>query len=291
MAERLDIDALRALKAIADHGGVTRAAKHLSLSQSAVSHKIRRLEESIDCALLSRRPGAPLLTDAGERLLSYAERILNIHDEAVRSLSKRTLAGKIRLGMTEDTTSGGLARILARFAQLHPSVSVRTHVAQSLVLQRELEERQIDIAVMQIFAADVQASDIVLFQESLHWVRSLDCQIDAHGQVPFLAFDEDCFYRHWAMENGATRGWRLETILECASAAGIGAAVEAGMGISLLNERYVTSSMEVVDYLFTKPPDIAYIVRPSSKTKSGAVRALAREIAHETGRPHALEAA
>ena len=67
MAVKLDVDSLRALKCVADHGGVTRAAHHLSLSQSAVSHKIKRLEDHIDRALLTRRAGAPLLTETGKR--------------------------------------------------------------------------------------------------------------------------------------------------------------------------------------------------------------------------------
>ena len=65
MSARLDIDALRALQSIVLQGGVTRAAEHLSLSQSAVSHKSKGLEENIGSALLNRKPGAPLLTDTG----------------------------------------------------------------------------------------------------------------------------------------------------------------------------------------------------------------------------------
>ena len=108
MIQRLDIDALRTLCAIVDHGGITRASEHLSLSQSAVSHKMKRLEQNIDCTLLTRRPGAPLLSSEGQRLLKYARRILALHDEALLSFSKQPLTGKIRLGMTEDVTSSDL---------------------------------------------------------------------------------------------------------------------------------------------------------------------------------------
>ena len=59
MSGKLEIDGLRALRAIAESGGVTKAADRLALSQSGVSHKIRRLEESIGCRLLSRQAGAP----------------------------------------------------------------------------------------------------------------------------------------------------------------------------------------------------------------------------------------
>lgn len=117
---RLEIDALRVLSAIRNHGGVTRAAEALGLSQSAVSHKIRRLETSLGCDLLSRRPGAPLFTAEGEDLLGYASRILGLHDEALLSLSKTALTGRLMLGLTEDTTCSDLARILGRFRRLHP---------------------------------------------------------------------------------------------------------------------------------------------------------------------------
>ena len=90
-ARRLDIDALRALRAIDQHGGVTRAAEALGLTQSAVSHKVKRLETSLDCDLLSRRPGAQMFTRAGQDLLDYAARILGLHDEALLSLIRTRL--------------------------------------------------------------------------------------------------------------------------------------------------------------------------------------------------------
>lgn len=77
---RLDIDALRALRAIKLHGGVTRAAEALGLTQSAVSHKIKRMEASLGCELLNRRPGGGMFTADGEGLLAYAAKILGLHD-------------------------------------------------------------------------------------------------------------------------------------------------------------------------------------------------------------------
>ena len=131
MQRRLEIDALRTLIAVEQTGGVTRAAEVLGLSQSAVSHKIRRLETSLDCDILCRKPNGPMFTPAGQDLLGYARRILGLHDEAVLSLSKSPLQGKIALGMTEDTTCSDLSRILGRFHRLHPQVAVRTKVRMS----------------------------------------------------------------------------------------------------------------------------------------------------------------
>jgi molybdate transport repressor ModE-like protein len=281
MAERLDIEGLRALLAIATHGGVTRAAEHLALSQPAVSHKIKRLETVLDCDLLARRAGGPLFTEAGERLLDYAQRMMDLHDEALAALGKKTLAGTIRLGMTEDTTGGDVARILGRFTRLHPATRVRTRISQSLTLNDWLAAGEIDIAVMQIFRHDVRPDDLVLYQDRLHWIKSHDLQLDLTAPVPFLAFDSNCFYKHWANAEGAQAGHRFEAVLECPSAAGILSSVRSGLGVALMNGLHLSPDMEVIKGIFPDPPPIAYVVRTRPKTRNDAVQALVREISRE----------
>jgi len=291
MKQRLEIDALRTLCAIEDFGGITRASEHLSLSQSAVSHKVKRLEGSIDCELLTRRAGAPLLTTDGRRLVIYARRILSLHDEALLSLSKQPLEGKVRLGMTEDTTSSDLSRILGRFTRLHPNVSVRTHVRQSLELEAELERGEIDLAVMQIFKHRLHSADMVLFDERLHWVKARDLVVNVDRPLPFLAYDDKCFYKHWAMSSDQVSAVGLETVLECASSAGIVSAVQAGLGIALLPGQYLTNEMQVIDDPFPRPPDVTFVVRTSRKFRSKSVTALANEIVREGSQLAKLRAA
>jgi DNA-binding transcriptional LysR family regulator len=290
LAQRLDIDSLRALCAIEDHGGVTRAAVFLGLSQSAVSHKVKRLETSLETELLSRRPGAALFTDAGQDLLIYAKRILNIHDEAVLSLSKTPLQGKISLGMTEDTTCSDLSRILGRFTRLHPAVSVRMQVHMSLTLRSMLAKGQIDVAIMQVFKHEVRPSDTVLSEERLLWVKSTDFKLDASRPVPFLSFDEHCFYRRWALDIGQN-GAVFETILECTSAAGIVAGISAGLGVALVGERHLRSGMQVIEDQFPAPPDMAFVVRVARKAHNKAIDALVTEIANDAVRHGSLRVA
>ncbi|WP_152491523.1 LysR family transcriptional regulator [Roseovarius sp. THAF27] len=291
LVQRLDIDALRALSAIEDHGGVTRAAAHLGLSQSAVSHKIKRLETSLDCDLLSRRPGAPLFTDTGRDLLGYARRILAIHDEALRSLSKTSVRGQISLGLTEDTTCSDLSHILGRFSRLHPGVSVRTRVLQSLVLQDLLAAGEIDFSIMQIFTHEVRAHDIELFRERLFWVKSPDFDLSSDTTVPFLSFDENCFYRRWAMDVAQEDGTVFATTLECASAAGIVSGVRSGLGVAILNERHVTPDMEILKDCFVEPPDVTYVARRARKLRNPAIDTLIEEIKREVAGERALRIA
>ncbi len=283
-SRRLEIDALRALWAIRHHGGITRAAEALGLSQSAVSHKIKRLETSLDCDLLSRKPGASMFTAAGEDLLDYAGRILGLHDEALLSLSKTSLAGRVALGLTEDTTCTDLARILGRFRRLHPNVSVRTKVRMSLILRGMLERGELDAAIVQVFAHEVRPTDVVLFREQLHWVKHPDLVLPPDGPVPFLSFDDECFYRRWALDIGQDGGAVLETVFECASAAGIIAAVTSGLGVALLNGRHLQPDMEIITQGLPTPPALAYVVRRGRKVRNPALDTLVAEIESEISR-------
>lgn len=290
--QKMDIDALQALCAIEDTGGVTRAAEHLALSQSAVSHKIRRLEDRLGRTLLARRAGAPVFTEDGLKLLGYARRILALHDEAVLSLTDRPLKGALRLGMTEDTTTSDLSRILGRFSRLHPEVAVRTHVSQSLTLEAELDRDEIDIAILQVFRHRMQETDLILAEDSLHWVKSPDLSVDEARPVPFLAYDDACFYRQWAMDPARSFKGDLTTVLTCASSAGIVSGVHAGLGVALLNGRFISPEMEVIDARFgPPPPGIAYIVRIGPKSRSEAARALAEAVMVESEAHRSLRAA
>ena len=281
---RLDIDALRALRAIRQHGGITRAAEALGLTQSAVSHKIKRLETSLDCELLTRRPGAVIFTPAGEELLDYAARILGLHDEALLSLTRTDLAGRILLGLTEDTTCSDLSRILGRFHRLHPQVAVRTKVRMSLVLRAMMERGELDAAIIQVFAHEVRPTDLVLLREDLHWVKAPDLVIPDGGAIPFLSFDDECFYRQWALDIGQDGGALLETVFECKSSAGIVAAVTAGLGVALLSDRHLRPEMEVIRTRLPAPPGLAYVVRRARKTRSPALDSLIAEVESEVGR-------
>ncbi|MER8705198.1 LysR family transcriptional regulator [Mesorhizobium sp. M1088] len=283
-SRRLDIDALRAIRAVKLHGGVTRAADALGLTQSAVSHKIKRLETSLGCEILNRRPGGGMFTSDGEKLLEYAAKILALHDEALVSLAKSDLAGRIMLGLTEDTTCSDLSRILGRFHRLHPQVTVRTKVRMSLVLRSMLERGELDMAMVQVFSHEIRPTDVVLFREDLHWVKSRELSFSRQGPIPFLSFDDDCFYRRWAIDIGQDGGVELETLFECSSAAGIVAAVSAGLGVALLSDRHILKDMEVIDGLLPEPPGLAYIVRRAKKVRNPALDSLISDIASEVSR-------
>ena len=134
MKRNLDMTALRALLAVQDHGGVTRAAGVLNLTQSAVSMQIKRLEDSLGLALFERRGRAMVPTAAGEQLLSYARRMLVLNDEVVGRLTDADLSGEIRLAVPYDIVTPVIPPILQAFLRAYPRMKVQlqathTHLA------------------------------------------------------------------------------------------------------------------------------------------------------------------
>jgi LysR family transcriptional regulator, low CO2-responsive transcriptional regulator len=137
---------LKAFHAVAVHGGFSRAAEALGLTQPAVSDHVRKLEESYGVQLFTRAAAGVSLTDMGRKLFAIAERLFEAETEAVELLSRgRTLEeGQITIGA--DAASHVLPEI-ARFRLKHPKLSVRLVTGNSAQLLRRLEDFSIDIAV------------------------------------------------------------------------------------------------------------------------------------------------
>src|ERR1700726_2508322 len=98
----LDLELLRSFVSVVDAGGFTRAGERVHRTQSTVSQQIKRLEEDLGHPLLNRTGKDVTPTEAGERLLSYARRLLSLAEEARDVLSRSGNEGAIRLGVPED---------------------------------------------------------------------------------------------------------------------------------------------------------------------------------------------
>lgn len=283
MNARLDIDVLRTLKAVADFGGVTKAADHLCVTQSAVSHKIRRLESSVGKSILRREAGAPLLTEDGELLLAYGMRIISLHDEVLSAMHESSVDGQVRLGITEGVADTHLVNILARFSRVYPSATVKTHAELSLKLINQLEEGKIDIAILNVFEESVLDEDRIVGHEELVWVESKDFHPSKLAPVPYISFTRDCFCREWAEEqlNRGKTGVDLETVLECRSVIGVNKAVSAGLGVTLINKSSMNTDCRIIDLGFPTPPKIATVLRARQGELSHAAHVLMEEISAE----------
>lgn len=148
MAERR----LQVFHAVAKHGSFTRAAEHLFMTQPAVTFQIKQLEEHFNTRLLERGHGHVGLTPAGEVVLAYAERILDLSDELESRISELTddLGGVLSIGTSTTIAAYWLPRLLERFKQKYPRVVPRVVVGNSQLTESRVVARELDIGLIEI---------------------------------------------------------------------------------------------------------------------------------------------
>ena len=112
----LDLDALRSFVTGMECGSFAQAALRLSRSTSAVSAQLKKLESQCGTALVAKQGRHLVLTAEGEKLMSYARRLLALNDETLRALRGERLTGEIHLGMQEDFGESLMPGILGQGA-------------------------------------------------------------------------------------------------------------------------------------------------------------------------------
>ncbi|MEC9369629.1 MAG: LysR family transcriptional regulator, partial [Pseudomonadota bacterium] len=166
----LDTDHLRTLVAIAESGSFTRAADEVNKTQAAVSMQMRRLEESVGRRLFNKAGRTNRLTPEGEHLLEYARRIISLNNEALSILTEPELSGFVRIGTPDDYAERFLPQIFARFARTHPLVEVEISCQGSTSLFQEIQQGNLDLAIVTHMDADSRGE--VIRREQLFWVTS-----------------------------------------------------------------------------------------------------------------------
>src|ERR1700693_3840812 len=143
----LDLDLLRSFVSVVDAGGFTRAGERVHRTQSTVSQQIRRLEETLGHPLLHRNAKQATPPEEGERLLSYARRILALAEEARDVVARPAGDGVVRLGIPEDFAAYRLADVLSGFARSRPGLRLDVRCGLSARLSRDLERGELDLAL------------------------------------------------------------------------------------------------------------------------------------------------
>jgi DNA-binding transcriptional LysR family regulator len=241
----LDLELLRSFVSVVDAGGFTRAGERVHRTQSTVSQQIKRLEDDVGQPLLNRNGKDVTPTEAGERLLSYARRLLSLAEEARDVLSRPGNEGAIRLGVPEDFAAYRLTKLLASFSRSRPGLRLDVRVDQSAYLRRDLERGELDLALFKRGAGE--KGGIAVWPERVHWVTSKTHPIDAEiRSVPLIGFPTGCLYRARAIHaiESAGRAWHMA--YTSSSLTGIQAAVAAGLGLSILSEIAIQADHRVL---------------------------------------------
>jgi DNA-binding transcriptional LysR family regulator len=228
----LDLDLLRCFVLVAEQGGFTAAGQSLGLTQSAVSLKIKRLEDTVRRPVFRRTSRSVTLTREGETLLAYARRLLALNDEAVQRLIAPPVAGRLRLGVADHFVPRSLAPILARFARAFPDVQLEVEVGRSHELRAKQVAGGLDLVLGK--RRDGETAGTPIWTEPVVWAAAPDWVAPAGRPLPLALLPEGCMFRDRALRALARAGLACETVFTCDSLLGLAAAAQAGFALTVL---------------------------------------------------------
>ncbi|MCV6823758.1 MULTISPECIES: LysR family transcriptional regulator [Halocynthiibacter] len=228
MPRNLDLTSLRSFVAVADSGGVTRAAGFLNLTQSAVSMQLKRLEESLGAELLDRSARTIALTPTGERLLTYARRMLDLNDEIFARMTDQAYEGEIVLGVPHDIVYPAIPEVLKRFAAEYPRMRVQLLSSVTVKLKEKFARGEADMILTTEDGCDTGGETLV--ERRLVWVGAPNGV--AWRQRPLrLAFEPNCMFRTAAQKGLDAADIPWEVAVDSDSTRTIEASVSADLAV------------------------------------------------------------
>jgi len=234
----VDLVSLQIFKAVAESGGITRAAARLHRVQSNVTTRVKQLEASLGAQLFHRRRRRLELSAEGRTLLAYAERLLALSSEARAALRSGAPRGVLRIGSLESTAATRLPPVLSRYHLAYPEVRLEMVTGTSGALVGKVLTGELEAAfVAEPFTAQGLEMQHA-FSEELVLIApkgfaAISSARDA-AHLPVLAFAAGCSYR-LRLESWLGRaGVSPERVMEYGSYHAIVACVAAGCGIAVV---------------------------------------------------------
>jgi DNA-binding transcriptional LysR family regulator len=239
----LDITTLRSFLAVADAGGVTRAASFLNLTQSAVSMQIKRLEDNLNLTLLDRQGRGVALTAAGEQLLAYARRIVDLNDEVYGKLTNTVWEGEIILGVPHDIIYPAIPNVMKAMQRDFPRVKVQLHSSYSSDLKERFARGEVDVILTTETRPDGAAE--VLMKVPLRWYGAPGGQAWKTSPLP-VAFCNHCSFRPVALGTLEKSGTHWDLVLSSDSDRAIEVAVSADLAVTSVLEGHEPPQFEAI---------------------------------------------
>jgi DNA-binding transcriptional LysR family regulator len=240
----LDSRQLRALVSLAQTGSFTETARQLHLSQSAISHSIKALEEEVRCRLLDRVGKSVRLTLAGEQLLAHAKKILLEMDAARERLEElgKWGHGRLRIGASPTTCQYILPAVLREFKDSFPQCLIQIEPGDTPDSVDCLHQNRIDLALAleprrepQLEFRPLFEDDLQFLVSALHpWAQAGKVERDEITRQRFIIYTRSSYVSDMIDEYFRRDSIVLPTSIELGSMEAIKELVKLGLGVSIL---------------------------------------------------------
>jgi DNA-binding transcriptional LysR family regulator len=249
----LDLDLVRCFVTVVKTGGFTRASKELHLTQSAITLKIKRLEDLLQKRLFLRTTKPLELSPEGKVVLGYASRLLDLNLELFQRLAEPRETGVLRLGIVQHFGYHFLPVWLSEFKKDWPGARLVTDMGTTADLLKGLEEERFDLVIAPAgYATSAQSRMASMLQEQylqkepLIWVQAERSKIDAtKDPLPLITFGPLCRFRPIAVEALRKAGRSWEIVYDSPSISSVQMAVEADLGLSILSPFWLVPGIDI----------------------------------------------
>ena len=252
----LDIDLLRTFVALAETESFTAAGERLGATQSAVSVRLKKLEERLGRRLFDRTPRVVTPTPFGEGFLSEARRVLAVHDDVLARATTSGPTRRLSLGVSEHATGGRLPQVMRALRDLMPGLALSVTLGLSEELTADWEAGRHDAVVVRRLGRTTAGSGTgrQLFPDDLVWCAAPDLLRRPDEPIPLAVIARPCRLMETAVEamEAADLPWRLAFVSRDLVA--VQAAVEAGLGIGCVGRSAVPPGALVLGAADGLPP-------------------------------------
>lgn len=272
-------DLLRAFIAIIDLKGFARAGDQLGRTQSAISLRMKRLQEIIEAPLFTKEGGTQL-TEEGEIVAGYARQILALNDGMLVKLARRESGGRLRLGMPNDYADHFLPRLMSGLGAEDNGLAFDVVCGLSHELLQGLRDDLYDIVIAMTPDGPAQGA-FMTWREHLVWVGQSAEGPDAHEPVRIVCYPEGCLYRRSMLTAMQREGRPFSVVYVSPSLNGIGAAVSTGFGVSVLAERILPDNVQRIGPQAQLPTlaDVVVGVYLNPRAQTGVAKSFAARFA------------
>jgi len=234
----LDLGAVRAFVLTAELQSFTRAAEALSSTQSAISLKLRQLENQLGRRLLERTPRRVRLSVEGAAFLAAARNLLGAHEQAVASFD--TARRRLIVGVSHLIVGSELPSLLRHMSDHDPQLLIELRVAGSRDIAQAYENHELDAALI-VEPQGRHGNGEVLFVEQFGWIAAADWKPLAGQPLPLSTQGESCGIRAAAVRALDDAGIAWTEIFVGKGAALVGAAAAAGLAVAVMARRCAPS--------------------------------------------------
>jgi DNA-binding transcriptional LysR family regulator len=247
----LDLDAVRAFVFIADLQSFTRAAEVLDTTQSAISLKVRRLEDQLGRRLLERTPRQVRLSAEGSLFLDAARSLVGAHERAVSSFQVEQR--RLTIGISHQIVGSELPALLRRMNEHDPNLVIEMRVAGSREVMQAYEEGTLDAALV-LQPDNRKQQGETIFTESFAWIGAINWEPRPGQPLPLSTQGESCSIRAAAVRALDEAGIAWTEVFIGKGAAVVGAAAAAGLAIAVMTRRTAPSGTMDMGPKLSLPP-------------------------------------